>query len=327
MNSRTRNAFGPAISEKNPVDESLIHGQFDGTGVTTDKPKFFQGRRLGNMQIGMAVILSGMVAAAIDETGGDSAQFAVAVPGSIADGIVHRVDGDYVQVRQLSGDMQFANVTVGADYVVGTDGRPAKAGDTNYPSLIATPAVIGVGWVNGRIMLGIGSRHAAAAASVSNHFLGDSDLINTDATPVRVKQGGVNVDMKFDPRLLRVGDVLEFEAICAIGASSSNPRLQLKVGSAVLLTFNGPSPNALGDEFVVQGKIIVREVGATGKVLTTGCCYTSANGFLAAAGYNVIAPLALDLSVASLNIETFGYFAAAGTNGLTVRDSSLRLRS
>lgn len=326
MNSKTRNAFGPAIPEKNPIDEVLAHGQLDGTGVTTAKPRFFQGRRLGNMQIGMAVVLSGLLAAAIDETGGDSVTFSVAAPGGLADGIVHRVDGDFVQVRTLDGDMQFANTTVGADYVVGTDGRPAKSGDTNYPIAVASPYVIGIGWVNGRIMLGLSGRHAAAAAAVSNHYLGDSDPIAA-AVATRVQQGGVNVDLKFDPRLLRGGDEIEFKAICAIGAGSLNPRLQLKVGAAVLLTFLGPAPNALGDEFVAEGRIIVRETGATGKVLTTGTCYTGATGFLPAGGFNVIAPLALDLSVPSITVDTFGYFSGAGGNSLILRDASLRLRA
>lgn len=325
MNSKTRNAFGPAIPEKNPVDEVLVHGQLDGTGVTASKPRFFQGRRLGAMQIGMAVVLSGLVAAAIDETGGDSVSFSVSAPGGLADGIVHRVDGDFVQIRTLDGDMQFANTTVGADYVVGTDGRPAKAGDPNYPVAVASPVVIGVGWVNGRIMLGLAGRHGAAAASVANHYLGDSDAI-ADAVATRVQQGGVNVDLKFDPRLLRVGDEIEFKAIAAIGAGSLNPRLQIKIGTAVLLTFMGPAPNALGDEFVAEGRIIVRETGSTGKVITTGICYTAANGLLPASGYNV-APLAIDLSVPLITIDTFGYFSGSGANSLILRDSSLRLRA
>lgn len=325
MNSKTRNAFGPAIPEKNPVDEVLVHGQLDGTGVTASKPRFFQGRRLGAMQIGMAVVLSGMLASAIDETGGDSVTFSVSKPGGLADGIVHRVDGDFVQIRTLDGDMQFANTTVGADYVVGIDGRPAKFGDSNYPVAVATPIVIGVGWVNGRIMLGLAGRHGAAAASVSNHYLGDSDAIAA-AVATRVQQGGVNVDLKFDPRLLRVGDEIEFKAIAAIGANSLNPRLQLKIGAAVLLTFAGPAPNPLGDEFVAEGRIIVREAGATGKVITTGTCYTAATGLLPASGYNV-SPLAIDLSVPSITIDTFGYFSGVGPNSLILRDASLRLRA
>ena len=327
MNQRTNAAFGSSVSLPNPIAEMLAMAPNEGTGTKFHRPRYFQGRVVGVIQIGMAVVLSGVVAAASDELGGDSVAFAAAAPGGIADGIADRVDGNYIRVRCLEGDLELANITVGADYVVGTDSRLAKSGDTNYPVLVASPQVVAVGWCNNRVMLGMGSRHAAALASVSNHFLGDSDLINTDSTPVRVKKATVNVDLKFDPRLLVVGDEIEFKAICAIGASSAQPRLQLKIGAAVLLTFNGPAPNALGDEFVAEGRIIVRETGATGKVLTTGICYTSANGFIAAQGFNVIAPLALDLSVPSVTVDMFGYFSVAGTNGLTVRDASLRLRS
>lgn len=324
MNSRTQSAI-QSVFEGNPSNEVLRQGALNGTGTTIDKPRFLQGRVLGAMQIGMAVVMAGMVPAEAGEFGGDSISFAPAAPGGICDGIADRVEGNYVRVRRLEGDMEFAGIVVGVDYVVGTDSRPAKAGDSNYPSAVASPVALGVGWVNNRIMLGATSRHAAAA-TISTRFGGDSDPIAA-AVATRVKKATVNVDLLFDPRLLRVGDEIEFKAICDIGAGSANPRLHVKVGAAYLWQFNGPAPNVVGDEFICEGRLVVRETGSSGKVLTHGHCYTWANGFIAAAAFSVGTPLALDLSQASLNAEMFGLFSAAGANSLIVKDASFRLRS
>lgn len=164
-------ALAMLLAEAN-LSELIVRYQ---PGETYKRGPFYVGRpknstESGLLSAGQFVILSpsGSLAPATGDEGRASS-WERCPAGRRPDGYLLMKDGELLVVRAMElGDVPISGIVEGYDYVVGTDYKPAKYGDSNYPSSVSNPWVVGVGFITGKLMLGMASRVGTGGLSGRN---------------------------------------------------------------------------------------------------------------------------------------------------------------
>lgn len=256
-------------------------------------------------------------------TDGKSAVFGQCPVGQKPHGIIEFLSGNYCLVRllDLNSDLEDAAVTAGADYVVGTDGKLATVGDTNYPTLLesADPYVVGHGYVEGRVMLGFGPKDTRLQAVGIDAY---SAAILANTPTLFDKYTTVNGTK------LKVGQRIVTDFMIDFTAAVVNTTFLVyhTVGGVSVFAPLALDPLYTGD--VVSGKIIteVRVLGASGKIVSWGhakCRGEAADKRFMADGLR--SETTLDTTSTAILCRTGGTFSAAGANSAILRSQRTRI--
>lgn len=322
-NTRDKSIGEQLVLAAGPANSKLLYEFQSGgsTGAIATQPKFIFGRALNStvaalLTKGMFVVLAGFAAPAIDEQN-ESALFDVAPAGTKPDYVIEEQNGMQLVLREVEGDIEKAAAVVGADYIVGTDGLAAKAGDTNYPSGATTPYVVGVGFPNSRIMLGKGSR--AGAANLSKISLVDSAAITGIAFAEFDKKATI------DTRALLAGDGLSLTALIELSAPALTKfQARVKLGGTVIATFAALDPVNAGDTMSIKLDAFVVTPGDPGAVKVMATASLKGDTAVVSSDANSAANIAVDLSSDLTDITIEGLFDVAGVNSAKV--TLLRVR-
>ena len=171
---------------------------------------------------------------------------------------------------QGASEMPWPGLTVGALYVVGTNGLPAKSGDSNYPSVGAVITVLGPAISTTRILL---LRNAGSSSGSGSSGVGASGLIGTITSMSSVLTPQVVSD-PFD-RTITIpagtfvpGDVMRVKGRVRCVSSPTNEAMNVRVflGTSQLFVNNAVNPNQ--DERVIFD-ITMQVLSATSAMVTT----------------------------------------------------------
>ena len=325
MSTNTRDeAIGKElVLAAGPINSKLCF-EFQGggsSGAVPCSPDFVFGRAKDStvaalLTKGLFMVLAGAALPAIDELN-SSALFDVAPAGTRPDYVLDEHDGMHLVLRELEDDIEVAGATVGADYIVGTDGLAAKSGDTNYPSGATTPYVVGVGFPNSRIMLGKGSR--AGAANLSKISLVDSTAITGIAFAEFDKKATI------DTRALLAGDGLSLIALIELSAPALTKfQARVKLGGTVIATFAALDPVNAGDTMSIKLDAFVVTPGNPGAIKVMATASLKGDTAVVSSDANSAANIAVDLSDPATDITLEGLFDVAGVNSAKV--TLLRVR-
>lgn len=322
-NTRDRSLGERLVLDAGPRNSKLLYKfQEDGTsGAVPAQPTYVFGRALNStvaalLTKGMFVVLAGSAAPAIDEQN-SAALFDVAPAGAKPDYVIDEHNGMQLVLRELAGDIEVASATVGADYIVGTDGLAAKVGDSNYPSGATSPYVVGVGFPNSRIMLGLGSR--SGAASLSKISLVDSTAITGIAF------AEFDTKATIDPRSLQSGDALNLTALIELSAPALTKfQARVKLGGTVIATFAALDPVNAGDTLSINLDAYIVIPGDPGAIKVVAKASLKGDTAEVSSDANSAANIAVDLSDPATDITIEGLFDVAGANSAKV--TLLRVR-
>jgi len=319
MNNRVLSVLGTEfLRRENPMTEVRTRYASDRAGDIDQKAMYILGRAKNAtvsaaLSPGMFVIMAGLKAPALDETG-ESVLFDKCPAGAAPDGYLEIKNGDFLGIRTLFGDAEVAGAVNGLDYVVGTDGRPAKSGDSTYPTSASNPFVVGVGWVTNRIMFGLPSRSAATLANVAAKIPADSANVNAAA------RTDFSQVLNIDPSGLKAGDELVIKGAIKLAAPAATTfQLYLSMGTVDIFSTKALDPVDAGDQLGFEVRVLVREGGTTGKILTTGQANLCADTGDSSSGCGLFDETAIDLS-APLTVKAAGQFSVAGANTAVLRD-------
>lgn len=325
MSTNTRDkAIGEElVLAAGPVNSKLCF-EFQGggtSGAVPCSPDFVFGRAKDStvaalLTKGLFMVLVGSALPAIDEEN-SSALFDVAPAGSKPDYVLDEHDGLHLVLRELDDDIEVAGATVGADYIVGTNGLAAKVGDSNYPSGVTDPYVVGVGFPNSRIMLGLGSR--AGAASLSKISLVDSTALTGIAFAEFDKKATI------DPRALQAGGGLSLTALIELSAPALTKfQARVKLGGTVIATFAALDPVNAGDTMSIKLDAYVVTPGDPGAIKVMATASLKGDTAVVSSDANSAANIAVDLSDPATDITIEGLFDVAGANSAKL--TMLRVR-
>jgi hypothetical protein len=321
MNSRALTILdNRQLKVLNSITEFRTRYHSDLAGAIDQKSIFFYGKALNAavsaaLSPGMGVIMAGIAEPATGETG-QVVLFDKCPPGGMPDGMIEIKEGDYLSCRILFGDMEMAGAVNGADYVIGTDGRPAKQGDSTFPTSISTPAVFAIGWLTNRIMLGMAPRGTQLLARAAGKTTADSSVLNA---AVRT-----DFDKTFtiDPRPLRAGDELEIKGLIKLIAPALTTfQLWIALGPIDVFVTAPLDPVDAGDQLAFSTRVAIRAAGDSGKVLSGG--EAKLRGDVAGAncsGGGIYDETSVDLSLPTITVKASGAFSVAGANTAILRD-------
>jgi len=325
MSTNTRDqSLGERLVLANGPRNSKLCFEFQGggsSGAVPCSPDFVFGRAKDStvaalLTKGLFMVLAGAALPAIDEQN-SSALFDVAAAGTKPDFVLDEHDGSHLVLRKLEDDIEMAAVTVGADYIVGTDGLAAKVGDSNYPSGATDPYVVGVGFPNNRIMLGLGAR--SGTATLSKISLVDSTAITGIAFAEFDKKATI------DPRSLQAGDGLSLTALIELSASALTKfQARVKLGGTVIATFAALDPVDAGDTLSIKLDAYVVTPGDPGAIKVMATASLKGDTAVVSSDANSAANIAVDLSDPATDITIEGLFDVAGANSAKV--TLLRVR-
>jgi len=319
MSTNTRDkAIGEElVLAAGPINSKLCF-EFQGggsSGAVPCSPDFVFGRAKDStvaalLTKGLFMILAGAALPALDEQN-SSALFDVCPAGAKPDYVLDEHDGLHLVLRELDDDMEVAGAVVGADYIVGTNGLAAKVGDSNYPSGVTTPYVVGVGFPNSRIMLGLGSR--SGAANLSGISLVDSTVITGIAFAEFDKKVTV------DTRSLLAGDGLSLTALISLVAPALTKfQARVKLGGTVIATFAALDPVNAGDTLAIKLDAYVVTPGDPGAVKVMATASLKGDTAVVSSDANSAANIVVDLSSDLTDITIEGLFDVAGANSAKV---------
>jgi len=322
-NTRDQSSGEQLVLANGPRNSKLLFQFQEGgtSGALPAQPKYVFGRAKDStvaalLTKGLFMVLAGAALPAIDELN-SAALFDVAPAGVKPDYVIDEHDGLHMVLRELDGDIEVAGATVGADYIVGTDGLAAKVGDSNYPSGATSPYVVGVGFPNSRIMLGLGSR--SGAASLSKISLVDSTAITGIAFAEFDKKATV------DPRSLQAGDALNLTALIELSAPALTKfQARVKMGGTVIATFDALDPVNAGDTMSIKLDAYVVTPGDPGAIKVMANASLKGDTAVVSSDANSAANIAVDLSDPATDITIEGLFDMAGANSAKV--TLLRVR-
>lgn len=315
MSTNTRDkAIGEElVLAAGPVNSKLCF-EFQGggtSGAVPCSPDFVFGRAKDStvaalLTKGLFMVLVGSALPAIDEEN-SSALFDVAPAGSKPDFVLDEHDGLHLVLRELEDDIEVAGATVGADYIVGTNGLAAKVGDSNYPSGVTDPYVVGVGFPNSRIMLGLGSR--AGAAPLSGITLADSAVLNGIAFAEFDKK------VTIDPRTLQAGGGFSVVALVALSAPDLTTfQARVKLGGTVIATFAALDPVNAGDTMEIKLDAYIVTTGASGAIKVMATASVKGDTAVVSSNASSANNITVDLSDPETDITIEGLFDVAGAN-------------
>jgi hypothetical protein len=280
----------------------------DKAGGIAQKPSWYVGAAASDvisaaLSPGLFVVYTGSRAAAADEVG-ECALFDKCPPGVKPDGYIEIKKGDFLAVRTLCGDVEFAAATANAEYVVGTDGRPAKVGDSNYPTTVAGPSVVGIGWVTGRIMLGLGSR--AAGATLRSRITASSATVSATSFTAFDKTIAVNSSA------LKSGDELMVKGLAKLTAPDTVTfQLKLTIGGVDFFITRALDPVNAGDQLSFEARILIKTAGASGQILSGGSARVTGDvDGKQSSGGGLFDLTSIDLSPATMTITASGKFSS-----------------
>lgn len=310
------------LSLSNSVKQMLTRYHSDIAGLIEAKAEFFAGKAKDAaastaLSEGMFVVRVGEEAAATTDTDGPIPLFEKCGAGLAPDGYLEKKDGDFLLIRTMRGDVALAGVTSGADYFVGTDSRPAKAGDSNYPSAISAPVCIGVGWVTGVLMFGAAPR--AASVALAKKITTVSSAVTADS------RTNFDQELPLDLTKLKAGDKLEISGQIAISAPNTvTANLYLSLGSLDLFSSAPLDPVNAGDALCFHLLMEVKSIGSSGTVITCGSA--SLKGDVTGKNYSgggIAVPATLDTTQAAAPLRAAMQFSAPGANSAVLREFSV----
>lgn len=315
MSTNTRDkAIGEElVLAAGPVNSKLCF-EFQGggtSGAVPCSPDFVFGRAKDStvaalLTKGLFMVLVGSALPAIDEEN-SSALFDVAPAGSKPDFVLDEHDGLHLVLRELEDDIEVAGATVGADYIVGTNGLAAKVGDSNYPSGVTDPYVVGVGFPNSRIMLGLGSR--AGAANLSAISLVDSTALTGIAFAEFDKKATI------DPRSLQAGGGLSLTALIELSAPALTKfQARVKLGGTVIATFAALDPGNAGDTMEIKLDAYIVTPGDPGAIKVVATASLKGDTAVVSSNASSASNITVDLSDPETDITIEGLFDVAGAN-------------
>lgn len=325
MSTNTRDkAIGEElVLAAGPVNSKLCF-EFQGggtSGAVPCSPDFVFGRAKDStvaalLTKGLFMVLVGSALPAIDEEN-SSALFDVAPAGSKPDYVLDEHDGLHLVLRELEDDIEVAGATVGADYIVGTNGLAAKVGDSNYPSGVTDPYVVGVGFPNSRIMLGLGSR--AGAANLSAISLVDSTALTGIAFAEFDKKATI------DPRSLQAGGGLSLTALIELSAPALTKfQARVKLGGTVIATFAALDPVNAGDTMEIKLDAYIVTTGASGAIKVMATASVKGDTAVVSSNASSASNITVDLSDPETDVTIEGLFDVAGANSAKL--TMLRVR-
>lgn len=303
-----------------PLAEVLTKYQ---PGELTDRPRWIAGRaknltEANLLKIGMFMVhaLSAIAPAVGDE--GYAAAFERCQPGSKPVGRIEYLQGDIVIMRRLEGDIEIAGVTAGSEYVVGTDYLHAKSGDSNYPTGVSNPFVIGVGWTPNRLMLGT-SNAAGGTGKLSGQITTISSTVLANS---RTDFDQTISDL--DLSKLAVGKKLRIFGLMSLvtAAAGTTVTFYLKAeqtGAAADVDIFLPAPiDPVDAGDVAWFEVFIYKASAT-QIQTWGqiVCKGDVTGKQSSGG-GLAVPTTLDMSVTTKLIPALS-FSAAGANAGILR--------
>lgn len=183
-------------------------------------------------------------------------------------GIVESKPGDTVAIVRLlnpSTDIAVGGAVATALYVVGTDGFPAKSGDSNYPTTVA-PYVVGVGLGGGKMLLVSGSQAlltGGVAASFVNVLPSTAIAV---AGPAAFDKSQTLAAGAMNALGRRVDIEVDF-TLTASGASTHTGELDLALGGSFTLqlaTFSKSFGGAGTAVYKIRATVITQTTGALG---------------------------------------------------------------
>lgn len=307
----------------NSVKQTLTRYHLDKMGLIPAKPEYVGGRPLNStvsaaMSEGMFVVRVSEVAVASDETDGPAALFNLCPAGARPHGYLERKEGENLLVRTLRGDIEISGITSGADYFVGTDSRPAKVGGSNYPTGVASPYVVGIGWLTDTLMFGVAS--SAEAVAFSGKTIADSTELVADTLTA------FSTTLAMDLTKLKVGDEVEiFGQIKLVAPNTVTFSNQVLIGSVSIFDSGSLDPVNAGDVFAFKVLMTVRTITASGKIITAGLATVRGDITTAkVSGGGLGDETTLDFTQTAAVLSVKGAFSAAGANSAYLRKLSYR---
>lgn len=320
MNSRVKKSvFAFALGLVNSMSQMLTRYHSDAAGVIEAKPEYFVGRPLNasvseDLSEGVFVVRVSQAAQASDEEDGPTALFDLCPAGAKPHGYLERRDGEILMVRTLRGDVTISGITSGADYVVGTDSKPAKVGGSNYPTGVTSPYVVGIGWLTDVLMFSVaGSQDAVtpfAGATEEDSAVFDSDV-----------QGYFDQILEMDLTQLNVGDEVEVTGLVKLEAPNTVTFTPVVlIGNQSIFLGDPIDPTNAGDVLGFMVRLIVRAIGSSGKFISWGIA--SVNGDISTAkatGGGNGDETTLNFTQTAAVLKAGGAFSAAGANSAILR--------
>ncbi len=311
------------ISLVNSVTQMLTRYHSDRAGLIMTKPEYFGGRPLnstvsGDLSEGMFVVRVSEAAQASDETDGPTALFNICPAGARPHGMLEKKEGEDLLVRTMRGDIAVTGITAGADYVVGTDGKPAKVGDSNYPTGVASPVVVAIGWLTDVLMLGVSS--SAEAVSFRGRIAADSTELVADTLT------DFSQTLAMDLTQLKVGDEVEIAGqIKLVTPNLVTFQPKVLIGAVEVFLPRAIDPNNGGDVLGFRVLMTVRSVGATGKFISFGSINVLGEITTAtSSGGGQGDETTLDYTQTAAVLKVQGVFSAAGANSAFLRKLTYR---
>lgn len=231
-----------------------------------------------------------------------------------------------VLITEKTGDTSFAGrllsatdevkvvsgLTAGSTYVVGSDGYPAKSGDSNYPAAGSQIQVIGRALGSSLLLLtpGIGGSLPGQGGGASSNFstadgspygnLTTETTLATSSIAANAVQAGQWIDVPFAVNV-------------TAGHTTDTLTLKVKAGSTVLLT--SPAYDVVNTGELITGRLslYVRAGGASGKAVV-GAVHVQA-GTATAGATATAGEISLDFTAAiSLTLTGAWSVADAGNS-------------
>ncbi len=306
----------------NSVRQVLTRYASDIAGLIDKKSEFYAGKAKdaaasAALSEGMFVVWAGEEAAAATDTDGAIPLFEKCGAGLQPDGYLEKKSGDYLLIRKIKDDVELTGIVAGSDYFVGTDSRPAKAGDSTFPSAVSSPVCVGIGWVTGVLMFGAAPRANSAPlakkiTTASSEFTGNTRT-NFDQA------------LTLDLTKLKVGDQLEISGLIDIGAPNTvTSNLYLSIGSLDIFSSAPLDPVNAGDTLCFHALVEVKSIGSSGTI--TACGSAGLTGDVTGKNYSgggLATPTTLDLTQTAAPVRAAMSFSSAGANSATLTQFSV----
>ncbi len=273
-------SLGPAkveiLDARNPVIE-LFTRWFDEAGLIQYPPSYLAGTCTDTDIVGTFAYVSGYTSSLdVDVHGNPDPTKPIYAPvwtkcdpttpgKNVPQGVIeYKTGAALCTVRELKGDIAYAGIVGGMRYVVGTDGLPAKVGDSNYPT-VAQPYNVGIGLYPGRLLLcpdaavnqggGSGKIAAESAAVTANNT--ETDFSVTTTVKGNTLAGGARIIIE---GAVRSGTVTD----------THTGVLRLYIGTLKIFESAALDPVNAGDVFNFRDVVEVRTIGASGTIVSSG---------------------------------------------------------
>lgn len=257
------------LEANNPIKELFMRYPFD-AGMQQAVPEYLNGVCADTDPVNAFVYISGYQSGPNDAAGLPtySAVFSKCDPTdaakSVAIGVIEYKTGATIcTVRTLRGDIGYAGITAGSRYVIGTDGLPAKLGDSNYPT--GKTFQVGIGLYPGRLLLMADT--AAAISGNANRITAESSAVTNTAAETDFSR-----TLTLPANSLLPGQTLVIKGAVRVTAAVATHTCVLKVylGSLVLFTSMAIDPVDAGDVISFRVEVDVRSIGTSGKIISDG---------------------------------------------------------